>query len=179
MDGSEGGDNSGRAVGRSDCRAHRATPAERLRNGHDFEPTNKWILFGHHFAAIAGPGPLVGPVLAAQFGYMPGALWILIGCVLGAAAYPMFLVPNAIAPGGLTGVATILNVLFHTPVGTVSLVMNIPLFIIGYRSMGHVFAFRSLVATVLFSLLIDWLPMPVVTNKLERNFALNFVRTAF
>ena len=50
----------------------RATPAERLRNGHDFEPTNKWILLGHHFAAIAGPGPLVGPVLAAQFGYLPG-----------------------------------------------------------------------------------------------------------
>ena len=47
----------------------RATPAERLRNGHDYEPTNKWIVFGHHFAAIAGPGPLVGPTLAAQFGY--------------------------------------------------------------------------------------------------------------
>ncbi len=61
----------------------RATPAERLRNGHDFEPTNKWILFGHHFAAIAGPGPLVGPVLAAQFGYLPGTLWIIIGAVLG------------------------------------------------------------------------------------------------
>ena len=63
----------------------RATPAERLRNGHDFEPTHKWILFGHHFAAIAGPGPLVGPVLAAQFGYLPGTLWIIIGCVLGGA----------------------------------------------------------------------------------------------
>lgn len=61
----------------------RATPAERLRNGHDFEPTNKWILFGHHFAAIAGPGPLVGPTLAAQFGYLPGTLWIIIGAVLG------------------------------------------------------------------------------------------------
>src|SRR5438477_5800283 len=61
----------------------RATPAERLRNGHDFEPTNKWILFGHHFAAIAGPGPLVGPVLAAQFGYLPGTIWIIIGAVLG------------------------------------------------------------------------------------------------
>src|SRR5213078_1486121 len=56
----------------------RATPSERLRNGHDFEPTNKWIVFGHHFAAIAGPGPLVGPVLAAQFGYLPGTLWIVI-----------------------------------------------------------------------------------------------------
>ncbi|MCX6605790.1 MAG: carbon starvation protein A [Acidobacteria bacterium] len=64
---------------------NRATPAERLRNGHDFEPTNKWIVFGHHFAAIAGPGPLVGPTLAAQFGYLPGTLWIIIGCVLGGA----------------------------------------------------------------------------------------------
>ncbi len=63
----------------------RATPAERLRNGHDFEPTNKWILFGHHFAAIAGPGPLVGPVLAAQFGYLPSTLWIIAGAVLGGA----------------------------------------------------------------------------------------------
>ncbi|MCX6598196.1 MAG: carbon starvation protein A, partial [Acidobacteria bacterium] len=63
----------------------RATPAERLRNGHDYEPTNKWILFGHHFAAIAGPGPLVGPTLAAQFGYLPGTLWIIIGCLLGGA----------------------------------------------------------------------------------------------
>src|SRR6266478_277644 len=63
----------------------RATPAERLRDGHDFEPTNKWIVFGHHFAAIAGPGPLVGPTLAAQFGYLPSALWIVIGAVLGGA----------------------------------------------------------------------------------------------
>src|SRR6202047_1176890 len=61
----------------------RATPAERLENGRDFVPTNKWVVFGHHFAAIAGPGPLVGPVLAAQFGYLPGTLWILAGAVLG------------------------------------------------------------------------------------------------
>src|SRR5205807_705663 len=63
----------------------RATPGERMRDGHDYEPTNKWILFGHHFAAIAGPGPLVGPTLAAQFGYLPGALWIIVGAVLGGA----------------------------------------------------------------------------------------------
>jgi carbon starvation protein len=63
--------------------AQRATPAERLENGRDFVPTNKWVVFGHHFAAIAGPGPLVGPVLAAQFGYLPGALWILVGAVFG------------------------------------------------------------------------------------------------
>src|SRR5438128_1314852 len=63
--------------------AMRATPAERLENGRDFVPTNKWVVFGHHFAAIAGPGPLVGPVLAAQFGYLPGTLWILVGAVFG------------------------------------------------------------------------------------------------
>jgi carbon starvation protein len=63
----------------------RATPAERLRDGHDYEPTNKWILLGHHFAAIAGPGPLVGPTLAAQFGYLPGLLWILFGALLAGA----------------------------------------------------------------------------------------------
>src|SRR5919109_2594833 len=61
----------------------RATPAERLENGRDFVPTNKWVVFGHHFAEIAGPGPLVGPVLAAQFGYLPGTLWILAGAVFG------------------------------------------------------------------------------------------------
>ncbi len=61
----------------------RATPAERLEDGRDFVPTNKWILLGHHFAAIAGPGPLVGPTLAAQLGYLPGTLWLIIGAVLG------------------------------------------------------------------------------------------------
>ncbi|PYO41416.1 MAG: carbon starvation protein A [Gemmatimonadetes bacterium] len=63
----------------------RATPAERLSNGRDYVPTNKWVLYGHHFAAIAGPGPLVGPVLAAQFGFLPGTLWLVIGVVLGGA----------------------------------------------------------------------------------------------
>ena len=62
---------------------NRATPAERLDDGRDFVPTNKWVLLGHHFAAIAGPGPLVGPTLAAQFGYLPGTLWLIIGSVLG------------------------------------------------------------------------------------------------
>lgn len=69
--------------------ATRATPAERLNNGRDYVPTNRWVVFGHHFAAIAGPGPLVGPTLAAQFGYLPGTLWILIGAVLGGAVQDM------------------------------------------------------------------------------------------
>ena len=63
--------------------ASRATPAVRFNDGRDFMPTNKWVVFGHHFAAIAGPGPLIGPTLAAQFGYLPGTLWILVGAVLG------------------------------------------------------------------------------------------------
>ena len=67
----------------------RATPAERLNNGRDFVPTQKWVAFGHHFAAIAGPGPLVGPTLAAQFGYLPGTLWIIVGAVLGGCVQDM------------------------------------------------------------------------------------------
>jgi carbon starvation protein len=63
----------------------RATPAERLNNGRDFVPTTRWVLFGHHFAAISGAGPLIGPVLAAQFGYLPGTLWIVVGVVLAGA----------------------------------------------------------------------------------------------
>ncbi|MET0152989.1 MAG: carbon starvation CstA family protein, partial [Candidatus Binatia bacterium] len=63
----------------------RRTPAERINDGRDFVPTNRWVVFGHHFAAIAGPGPLIGPTLAAQFGYLPGTLWILAGVVLGGA----------------------------------------------------------------------------------------------
>lgn len=67
----------------------RATPAERLNDGRDFVPTNKWIVFGHHFAAISGPGPLIGPTLAAQFGYLPGTIWILVGAVLGGCVQDM------------------------------------------------------------------------------------------
>jgi len=69
--------------------ATRATPAERIDDGRDFVPTHKWVVFGHHFAAIAGPGPLIGPTLAAQFGYLPGTLWILAGGVLGGAVQDM------------------------------------------------------------------------------------------
>src|SRR5882757_3148233 len=63
----------------------RQTPAERHDDGMDYVPTNRWVLFGHHFAAIAGAGPLVGPVLAAQMGYLPGTLWILVGVVVAGA----------------------------------------------------------------------------------------------
>jgi len=79
---------------------NRATPSERLRNGHDFEPTNKWIVFGHHFAAIAGPGPLVGPTLAAQFGYLPGTLWIILGVVLGGAVQDFVILFSSVRRDG-------------------------------------------------------------------------------
>ena len=80
--------------------ADRATPAMRKSDGHDFVPTNKWIVFGHHFAAIAGPGPLVGPTLAAQFGYLPGALWIVIGVVLGGAVQDFVILCSSVRRDG-------------------------------------------------------------------------------
>jgi len=86
-------------------------------------------------------------------------LLIVVGCLIGGAAYPMFLEPCNIAPGGLSGVAMILNTFTGWPVGITSLVLNIPLFIVGYNSMGRMFAFRSLVATILFSLAIDGLKL--------------------
>src|SRR5215212_8436224 len=80
----------------------RATPAVRLNDGRDFTPTNKWIVFGHHFAAIAGPGPLVGPTLAAQFGFLPGALWIIVGVALGGAVQDFVILCSSMRRDGKT-----------------------------------------------------------------------------
>ncbi len=79
---------------------HRATPAHTKKDGKDFVPTNQWVVFGHHFAAIAGPGPLVGPVLASQFGYLPGTLWILIGATLGGGVHDAIVMFASIRRGG-------------------------------------------------------------------------------
>jgi carbon starvation protein len=76
------------------------TPAHRRNDGRDFVPTNRWVVFGHHFAAIAGPGPLVGPILAAQFGYLPGALYIVIGVVLGGAVQDFTVLAGSMRRGG-------------------------------------------------------------------------------
>jgi carbon starvation protein len=105
--------------------ANRPTPAHMLRDGKDYDPTNRYVLFGHHFAAIAGAGPLVGPVLAAQFGYLPGVLWILIGAVLGGAVHDMVILFASVRMNGLSltqlarehisrpaGIATAFAVLF-------------------------------------------------------------------
>src|ERR1700736_6888631 len=80
----------------------RATPAMVKNDGKDFVPTNRWMVFGHHFAAIAGPGPLVGPVLAAQFGFLPGTLWILLGATLGGAVHEMIVLFASVRRGGKT-----------------------------------------------------------------------------
>ncbi len=80
----------------------RATPAHVRNDGKDFVPTNRWMVFGHHFAAIAGPGPLVGPVLAAQFGFLPGTLWILIGATLGGGVHDMIILFASVRREGKT-----------------------------------------------------------------------------
>jgi carbon starvation protein len=80
--------------------ANRKTAAVINEDGRDFVPTNRWIVFGHHFAAIAGPGPLVGPTLAAQFGYLPGAIWIIVGVVLGGAVQDFVILASSVRRGG-------------------------------------------------------------------------------
>jgi carbon starvation protein len=78
----------------------RITPAHRLNDGHNYMPMNRWVLFGHHFAAITGAGPLVGPVLAAQFGFLPGYLWILVGVVLGGAVHDFVILTGSVRRDG-------------------------------------------------------------------------------
>jgi carbon starvation protein len=78
----------------------RATPAVRMEDGRDYLPTNRWVVFGHHFAAIAGPGPLVGPTLAAQFGFLPGAIWIVGGVVLGGAVQDLVILLASVRRNG-------------------------------------------------------------------------------
>ncbi|HET6702856.1 MAG TPA: carbon starvation CstA family protein, partial [Gemmatimonadaceae bacterium] len=80
--------------------ARRPTPSRRLEDGCDYVPTNRWIVFGHHFAAIAGPGPLVGPTLAAQFGFLPGALWIIVGVALGGAVQDFVILASSVRRNG-------------------------------------------------------------------------------
>ena len=94
---------------------------------------------------------------------------IALGCVIGGAAYPSFLTPVSIAPGGLTGLATILNFLFRFPVGITSMLMNLPLFVFSFLFMGGRFVFRSFVATILFSLCIDIVPLQPLTDDILLN----------
>src|SRR5436305_4398099 len=79
---------------------NRVTPAHTFRDGHNYDPTNKWVLFGHHFAAISGAGPLIGPVLAIQYGYMPGLLWLVVGVCLAGAVQDMLVLAASVRRGG-------------------------------------------------------------------------------
>jgi carbon starvation protein len=97
----------------------RATPAIVLDDGHDYQPTNKYVLFGHHFAAIAAAGPLLGPVLAAQFGYLPGALWILIGAVVAGGVHDMVVLWASVRHKGKS-LSTIAEIEVGKTVGTVA-----------------------------------------------------------
>src|SRR4051812_39790018 len=107
----------------------RATPCEVHDDGKDFVRTNKWIVFGHHFAAISGPGPLVGPVLAAQFGYLPGTLWILIGVVLGGAVQDFVILFASIRRGGKS-LGQMVKEELNTPAGYIALVAILAIVII-------------------------------------------------
>jgi carbon starvation protein len=78
----------------------RPTPAHRLYDGQNYHPTNRWVLFGHHFAAIAGAGPLIGPVLAAQFGWAPGLLWLVVGVVMGGAVHDFVILASSVRREG-------------------------------------------------------------------------------
>src|SRR3954468_9654889 len=99
----------------------RAPPAIANEDGKDFVPTNRWMVFGHHFAAIAGPGPLVGPVLAAQFGFLPGTLWILIGATLGGAVHDMTVLFSSVRRRGKT-VGQMVKEEFGRGVGALALI---------------------------------------------------------
>src|SRR5271167_1004912 len=80
----------------------RVTPAHRLSDGQNYDPTNRWVLFGHHFAAISGAGPLIGPVLAIQFGYMPGLVWLVVGVCLAGAVQDMMVLAASTRHDGLS-----------------------------------------------------------------------------
>ncbi len=115
----------------------RATPCEVHEDGKDFVKTNKWIVFGHHFAAISGPGPLVGPVLAAQFGYLPGTLWILIGVVLGGAVQDFIILFASMRRDGKS-LGQMVKEELSTTVGAVAMIAILAIMVILLAVLGLV-----------------------------------------
>ena len=139
---------------------NRATPAVRLNDGRDYVPTNRWIVFGHHFAAIAGPGPLVGPTLAAQFGYLPGALWIIIGVALGGAVQDCVILCSSLRRDGKT-----LGAMAKDEIGTVA----------GYTALVAVIGIMVILIAVLALVVVNALkssPWGIVTIGLTIPIAL-------
>ena len=110
-------------------------PSEVLNDGRDFIPTNKWVLLGHHFAAIAGAGPLIGPVLAAQFGYLPGTLWILIGAVVGGGVHDMVVLCASVRHDGQS-IAQLAKIYFGKRMGFVTSIAVLFILIITMAGLG-------------------------------------------
>ena len=115
----------------------RVTPAHQLEDGHNFHPTNKWVLFGHHFAAITGAGPLIGPVLAAQFGFFPGFLWILFGVVLGGAVHDFVILVASTRRGGRS-LAEIARIELGPVLGGITAVAILFIVVIALAGLGNV-----------------------------------------
>jgi carbon starvation protein len=115
----------------------RTTPAHRLNDGHNFHPTNKWVLFGHHFAAITGAGPLIGPVLAAQFGFYPGFLWILFGVVLGGAVHDFVILVSSTRRNGRS-LAEIAREELGPVLGAVTAIAILFIIVIALAGLGNV-----------------------------------------
>ena len=115
----------------------RAPPAEVHEDGRDYVKTNYWVLFGHHFASISGPGPLVGPVLAAQFGYLPGTLWILIGALLGGAVQDYMILFASVRRDGRS-LAEMMRDEVSSLAGTIALVAILAILVILVASLGMV-----------------------------------------
>jgi carbon starvation protein len=115
----------------------RRTPAHEHEDGHNFHPTNKWVLFGHHFAAITGAGPLIGPVLAAQFGFLPGFLWILFGVVLGGAVHDFVILVASTRRKGQS-LAEIARAELGPVLGTVTALAILFIIVIALAGLGNV-----------------------------------------
>jgi carbon starvation protein len=115
----------------------RTTPAHLLNDGNNFHPTSKWVLFGHHFAAITGAGPLIGPVLAAQFGFLPGFLWILFGVVLGGAVHDFVILVASTRRGGRS-LAEIARAELGPVLGGVTAVAILFIIVIALAGLGNV-----------------------------------------
>jgi carbon starvation protein len=115
----------------------RVTPAHEKSDGHNYHPTNKWVLFGHHFAAITGAGPLIGPVLAAQFGFLPGFLWILFGVVLAGAVHDFVILVASTRRGGRS-LAEIARDELGPTLGTVTAIAILCIIVVALAGLGNV-----------------------------------------
>src|SRR5437868_11082932 len=115
----------------------RTTPAHRFNDGQNYHPTSKWVLFGHHFAAISGAGPLIGPVLAIQYGYLPGLLWLVIGVCLAGAVQDMLVLAASVRRGGKS-LAQIALTELGRPAGIILSVAILFIVIIALAGLGFV-----------------------------------------